>query len=177
MRTRLRYWLCLSGWTQRYTVVIVCVCDSVVLFSPQLLQSKYWNLQYIHNAYFLYVFNWLYFKTKASFFSYGMICSPRHLLPAIQSPARNKSPTTGCLSTWQVNLHNKSGGDLSEIKKTRPPKLHSLSCHQAQHTTDHMQLKAWPNLAPIHATCRLCCNLRSILCVHKQLPGCTVANT
>ena len=41
-------------------------------------------------------------------------------------------------------------------------------------TTDHMQLKAWPNLMPTHA--RLHCIYIAIscycLCVHKQLPGC-----
>ena len=47
--------------------------------------------------------------------SYGIICLPRLLLPAIQSLAKNKSPTTGCLSTWQFNLYNKSDGDLNEI--------------------------------------------------------------
>ena len=59
--------------------------------------------------------------------SYGMICSPRRLLPAIQSPAKNKSLTAGCLSTWQFNLYNKSDGDLSEIQRMRLAKLHSLS--------------------------------------------------
>ena len=30
---------------------------------------------------------------------YGVIRSPRRWLPAIQSPAKNKLPTAGCLST------------------------------------------------------------------------------
>ena len=50
--------------------------------------------------------------------SYGMICLPRLLLPAIQSPEKNKSPTTGCLSTWQFNLYNKSDGDLFFLPQT-----------------------------------------------------------
>ena len=88
--------------------------------------------------------------------SYGVICSPWRLLPAVQSPAKNKSLTTGCLSTWQFNLYNKSGGTRSEIQRMRLPKLRCLP----QHTTDCMQLKAWPNLAPTHAW--LCCGLHSI---------------
>ena len=59
--------------------------------------------------------------------SYGMICSPQRLLPAIQSPVKNKSLTSGCLSTWQFNLYNKSNDDLSEILRTGLPKLHCLS--------------------------------------------------
>ena len=63
----------------------------------------------------------------ALLWSYGVIWSPRWLLPAIQSPAKNKSHTTGCLSTRQFNLYNKSDGDSNEIQRTRLPKLHSLS--------------------------------------------------
>ena len=59
--------------------------------------------------------------------SYGMICSPWRMLPAVQTPAKNKSLTAGCLSTWQFNLYNNSNGDSSEIQRTRLPKLHSLS--------------------------------------------------
>ena len=40
------------------------------------------------------------FGLVALLLSYGLICSPQRLLPAIQSPAKNKFPTTGCLSTW-----------------------------------------------------------------------------
>ena len=58
---------------------------------------------------------------------YSMICSPWQLLPRIQSPVKNQSPITGCLSTWQFNLYNKSDSDLSEIQRMRVPKLHSLS--------------------------------------------------
>ena len=47
--------------------------------------------------------------------NYGMIYSPRWLLPAIQSSAKNKSLTAGCLSTGQFNLYNKSDGSPSEI--------------------------------------------------------------
>ena len=38
-----------------------------------------------------------------------------------------------------------------------------------QHNTDHVQLKAWPNLAPTPADYIAA----TVLCVHKQLPGCT----
>ena len=55
--------------------------------------------------------------------SYGMICSPQQLFPAIQSPAKNKSLTP----TWQFILYNKSDVDWSEIRRMRLPKLHSLS--------------------------------------------------
>ena len=50
--------------------------------------------------------------------SYGVICSPRQLLPAIQSLVKNKFSTTGCLSTRQFNLY-KSDGNSSEIQRTR----------------------------------------------------------
>ena len=59
--------------------------------------------------------------------SYGIIFSPRRLLPAIQSLAKNKFLTAGCLSRWQFNLYNNSDGDLSESQRTTLPKLHSLS--------------------------------------------------
>ena len=67
------------------------------------------------------------FGLVALLLSYGMIYSPRRLLPAIQSSAKNKSLTASCLSTWQFNLYNKSDGDQSETRRTRLPKLHSLS--------------------------------------------------
>ena len=40
-----------------------------------------------------------------------MICLSRWPLLIIQSPVKNRSPTTGCLSTWQLNedLHLKNG--------------------------------------------------------------------
>ena len=44
---------------------------------------------------------------------------------------------------------------------------------------DHMQLKVQGNLVPTQG--RLCCIYiafpAGVLCVHEQLPGCTVANT
>ena len=118
---------------------------------------------------------WINFGSVALLLSYGVICSTRWLLPAIQNPAKNKSPTTGCLSTWQFNLYNKSDGDRSEIQRTRLPKLHSLSF-------------AYLSIS------RTACNWRrgliwhpppadyiafpvTVLCVHMQLPGCTVTNT
>lgn len=36
----------------------------------------------------------------------GVICSPRCPLLAIWSPSKNKSSTTGYLSTWQFNVYN-----------------------------------------------------------------------
>ena len=44
--------LCLGGWSlEAYSSYLsVCVCNCVVPFSPQPLQSQHWNLQYIHNA-------------------------------------------------------------------------------------------------------------------------------
>ena len=81
------------------------------------------------------------FGLETLLLSYGMICSPWQLLPAVQSPAKNKSLTTGWLSTWQFNLYNKSDGNQSEIQRTRLPKLHCLP----QHITDHVQLKVQPN--------------------------------
>ena len=89
--------------------------------------------------------------------SYGAVCSPRQQLPAIQSPAKNKFPTTGCLSTWQFNLYNKSDGDQSELQRTRLPKLH-------RPITDFVQLKARPNLAPTPAD-----YIAFPSTVHKQL--------
>ena len=51
--------------------------------------------------------------------SYGVICSPQQLLPAIQGLVKNKFSTTGCLSTRQFDLYKKSDGNSSEIQRTR----------------------------------------------------------
>ena len=77
-----------------------------------------------------------------------MICSPQQLLPAAQSPAKSKS------SQQAAYKHDSS-------------------------IPYHVQLKAWPNLAPTHAIVLWITYSisRSVLCVHKQLPDCTVANT
>ena len=108
-----------------------------------------------------------------SSYMYGMIYSPQRLLPAIQSSERNKSLTAGCLSTGQFNLYNKSDGNPSEIWRTRLPKLHTAL---PQHRTDHVQLKARPNFAPTPADYIAYLLLFCKLCVHKQLPGCTMLN-
>ena len=67
------------------------------------------------------------FGLVALLLSYGMIYSPWRQLPAIQSSAKSKSHTAGCLSTGQFNLYNESDDNPSEIRRTRLPKLHSLS--------------------------------------------------
>ena len=114
-------------------VVVVCVCEwisewvipqdscSHFLHERWKLRHETWNASLTQ----------YYLETKLVDFglllSYGMISSAWQLLPAIQSPAKNKSLTAGCLSTWQFNLYNKSDSDLSEIWRARLPKLHSLS--------------------------------------------------
>ena len=135
----------LVGWTWRYTVVVVCVCvilwDSCSHFLHDRWKLKPKTCNASLTQYYLEM-KLVNFGLVALLSSYGMICSPRQLLPAIQSPAKNKIPTTGCLSTWQFNLYNKSDGDQSEIQRTRLPKLCSLNM-------DRVQLRAQPNLAPI----------------------------
>ena len=136
------YYASVGGTRRRHTVV-VCVCVCVfhsTRYSPPSLKIKDWNVQCKLSA----MLSLVNFGLETLLSSYGVICSPWQLLPAVQSPAKNKSFTTGCLSTWQFNLYNKSYGDQSEIQRTRLPKLHSLSC-LPQHITDHVQLKAWPN--------------------------------
>ena len=161
--------------SRRHTVVVVCVAV--------MCHSTRYCLHFLHNCWILRTemcnasltqcyleIELVNFGLETSLSSYGVICSPWRLLPAVQSPAKNKSLTTGCLSTWQFNLYSKSDDDQSE---TRLPKLHSIRCLLMA----HMQLKAQPNLAPTHAW--LCCGLHAfpgtVLCVHKQLPGCAVA--
>ena len=126
----------LVGGAPRHTVVVVCVCEWVSLWviprdsCSHFLRDRCKLRPETCNAsltqYYLEM-KLVNFGLIALLSSYGMICSPRRLLPAIQSPAKNKSLTAGCLSTWQFNLYNKSDGDLSETRRTRLPKLHSLS--------------------------------------------------
>ena len=81
----------------RHMVVTVCglVSHSVrqLFTSPWLLKIKAWNMQCKLNT--VLVWNEIGgFRLAALLSSYGMICSPRRLLPAIQSPAENKFTTT-----------------------------------------------------------------------------------
>ena len=119
---------------QRHMVVVVCVfvsewviprdsCSNF-LCDRWKLRSEMCNASLTQYYLEMKLVN---FGLVALLLSYGVICSSRRLLPAIQSPAKNKFFTAGCLSTWQFNLYNKSDGDLSEIQRTRLPKLHSLS--------------------------------------------------
>ena len=135
---------------QRHTVVVVCVSELVIpwgscwhfLHDRWKLRTETCNASLIQHYLEMKLVD---FGLVALLWSYGVICSPRWLLPAIQSPAKNKSPTTGCLSTWQFNLYNESDFDSSEIQRMRLPKLHSLSLR-------HVQMKARPaNLAPTPA--------------------------
>ena len=118
------------GGASSHTVVVVCVCvilrDSCSHFLRDHWKLRLETCNASLSQYYLEI-KLMDFWLVALLSSYGMICSPRQRLPAIQSPVKNKFPTTGCLSTWQFNLYNKSDGDLSEIRRTRLPKLHSLS--------------------------------------------------
>ena len=75
-----------------------------------------------------------------------MICSPRWLLPAIQSPTKNKFPTTGCLSTRQFKSVQQIRRRL--IQRTRLPKLQFCL---PQHTTCRHRIIWYPPTSP----CRL----------------------
>ena len=58
---------------------------------------------------------------------------------------KNKCSKVQCLSTWLFHLCNKSGGNLSEIQRTRLPKLCSLTtCTCRFAPVYHVHLKAWP---------------------------------
>ena len=92
----------LVGWTWRYTVVVVCVCvilwDSCSHFLHDRWKLKPKTCNASLTQYYLEM-KLVNFGLVALMSSYGMICSPRWQLPAIQSPAKDKFPTTGCLST------------------------------------------------------------------------------
>ena len=118
----------------RHTVVIMCVCEWVsesfreiaVRVSPRSLKIKNWNMQCKVMQYYVEI-ELVNFGLEALMLSYGMIYSPWKLLLAIQSPAKKKSLTTGCLLTWQFNLYRKSDSDQSnpenENAKATQPKL------------------------------------------------------
>ena len=118
------------GEAPRHTVVVVSKCviprDSCSHFLRDCWKLRPRTCNASLTQYYLEI-KLVNFGSVALLSSYGVICSPRRLLPAIQSPAKNKSLTTGCLSTWQFNLYNNSDGHPSEIWRTRLPKLHSLS--------------------------------------------------
>ena len=86
--------------------------------------------------------------------------------------------TTGCLSTWQFNLYNKSYGDLSEIQRMRLPKLHSLSFAYLsipQTACNWRHNLIWHPL--LHPLLQITQHFLLLFFGYKQLPGCTVANT
>ena len=86
-------------------------------------------------------------------------------LMAVASNPESSEEQISCLSTWQFNLYSKS--DIlqrpSEIQRRRLLKLHSQSfANLSMHTTDCMQFKAQPNLAP--TLTRLSCSYITISC-------------
>ena len=124
-------WLCLSGRSppEAYgSLVCVCVCVWVchsARYCSHFLRHRWTLRTEICNASLTQCYleiELVNFGLEALLLSYGVICSPWRLLPAVQSPAKNKSVTTGCLSTWQFNLYNKSDGDQSEIQENETAK-------------------------------------------------------
>ena len=111
-------------------VVVVCVLSVsfrkiLFVFSPQSLNIKDWNVQCKLNAMLLYLEKEMVnFGLETLLSSYGVICSPWVMMVVASSPESSEEqiPVTGCLSTWQFNLYNKSDGDQSEIQRTRLPK-------------------------------------------------------
>ena len=134
--------LCLGGQSPPEAYGSRCVCVSVSFreilfaFSPHSLNIKDWNVQCKLNA----MLSW---NRIGEFWIRDFIVELWHdlltLTAVASSPAKNKSLTTGCLSTWQFNLYNKSDSNQSEIQRTRLPKLHCVP----QHIMDRVQLKVW----------------------------------
>ena len=98
--------------------------------------------------------------------SYGMICLSWQQLPAIQRTNFQQ------LAAYQHDSSICTTNQNAIGVKSRERDCQSKFCLLS---TDHVQqLKAWPNLAPTPADYIV---LLLFLCVRKQLPGCTVANT
>ena len=102
--------------------------------------------------------------------SYGMICSPQRLLPAVQ---RRKNPTQQ--AAYQ---HDNSICTTNQMAthRTRLPKLHNL---KVLPTTDHVQLKAWSNWHPpkpdyiyiaISCYCSLCTQTAACMAALLSVP-------
>ena len=160
---------------QRHTVVVVCVSEFVILQDScwhflrdrWKLRTETCNASLIQHYLEMKLVD---FGLVALLWSYGVICSPRWQLPAIQSPVKNKFPTTGCLSTWQFNLYNKSKRRLEWNPENETAKATQTKFCLPQHITDHVQLKVWPNLAPTPADCSW---LHCCLKVHSGIPAIT----
>ena len=82
----------------------------------------YFQVTFLHNAWKLTAETCFASRTRKSFEKYwtdfwfkALLSTYGVLLPAIQSPEKNRSLTAGCLSTWQFNVYKKSDADLSEI--------------------------------------------------------------
>ena len=80
--------------------VCVSVCYSFARFSAQLLKTRRWKLQYMHNA----VFSWIsidqIFDLKHCFLDTAWYAHLDTLLSAIQSSEKSKPSTTNFLSPW-----------------------------------------------------------------------------
>ena len=110
-----------SGATETYGSCCVCVLviprDSCLHFLHNRWKIRTETCNASLTQYYLEI-KLVNFGLVALLSSYGVICcSPWRLLPAIQSQAKNKSPTTGCLSKWHFNLYNKPDGDQMKSRE------------------------------------------------------------
>ena len=165
---------------RRHTVVVTCVCVCVsewvchsVRYCSHFLCNRWTLRAEMCNASLMQCYLEIELVNFGLETLLSMICSPWRLFPAVQSPAKDKSLITGCLSTWQFNLYNNPDGDQSEIQRTRLPKLHSLSC-LPQHTTDCVH--SWRQGLIWHPPMSDCVVVYivfpgTVLYVHKQLPA------
>ena len=104
----------------RHMVVIACVCLCVCIsfacISLQRLKLSAKNC----NASVTWQYLWSLFckfKINALLCSYGVICSPWHLLRAFQSQVKTNLSTADCFSTRQLCLCHRPGSNMSETRK------------------------------------------------------------
>ena len=163
---------------QRHTVVVLCVCVSfreiAVRVSPRSLKIKASNMQ----CKLIAVLSW---NEIGGFWISSFIVELWHDLLTSTAVASNPESSEEQIphSRLLINMTVQSVQQFrrrlewnpeNETAKATQPKF----C-LPQHNTDCVRLKARPNLAPTPAD--YIAFPATVLYEHKQLPGCTVANT
>ena len=110
---------CAEPWWHMVVVcmcvyVCVCVCVSFAYVSPQRLKTKHQKLQCRCNTLTLFCnFRIIY----ALLCSYGVTCSPWHLLRALQRQAKTKLPIADCFSIRQLRQCHRPCSNMSATRK------------------------------------------------------------
>ena len=114
----IKYWVCsfginicfapnLTGYIKTWLKFVFSICIFVIT-AVIVICASFFSVFLVHS-----VSQSLHFKRVMWFHDF----SPKHLLPVIQSPMKNKLPTADFLFKREFNLYNKSDGDQSTLNQ------------------------------------------------------------